>query len=74
MNLADETLKDALATLLPRDRRILEMRSKGRTFDEIAAAFGFSKAQAFRLAQIARQKLNARLKRQAGAARDSRTK
>jgi len=62
MNLADEQLKAALATLLPRDRRILEMRAEGKTFDEIAATFGFSKAQAFRLASAANQKLKARLK------------
>ena len=74
MDFADPALIEALQALLPRERRILEMRAQGKTFDEIGDAFGYSRAQAFRLAQIARQKLNARLKRQAGAARDSRTK
>jgi DNA-directed RNA polymerase specialized sigma24 family protein len=67
MNLEDEQLKAALATLLPRERRILEMRGNGQTFEQIAAAFGFSRAQAHRLAATAKRKLEARLKSAARA-------
>jgi DNA-directed RNA polymerase specialized sigma subunit len=62
MNLEDEQLKSALATLLPRDRRIMRVRFEDKTFDKIGVAFGYSRAQAFRLTQIAPQKLNAKLK------------
>ena len=72
MHLSDPELLRALETLLPRDRRILEMRGQGRTFDEIGVAFGISRAQAFRWAQAARQRLLAKLKRRARAERDSR--
>jgi DNA-directed RNA polymerase specialized sigma subunit len=72
LNLADDTLKVALATLLPLDRRILEMRSQGRTVAEIAAALRISRSGVYRLEAAARNKLKMKLKaaaRTAGARR-----
>jgi DNA-directed RNA polymerase specialized sigma24 family protein len=67
MNLEDEQLKEALATLPPRERRALELQSQGRSLDDIAAALRVSRSTAHKLASSARQKLNARLKAAARA-------
>lgn len=63
MNLADEQLKAALQTLLPRSRRILEMRFEGKSFGEIGAHLGLSRSQAHRLHSAALRRLKAKLKR-----------
>jgi DNA-binding NarL/FixJ family response regulator len=67
MNLADEQLKAALATLPMRERRALELQSQGRSMADIAAALQVSRSTAARLVSSARQKLNARLKAAARA-------
>ena len=69
MDIADEQLKAALATLLPRERRALELQSQGRSLADIAATLRVSPSTAHRLASSARQKLNARLKAAARAAK-----
>jgi DNA-directed RNA polymerase specialized sigma24 family protein len=67
MNLEDEQLKAALATLPLRERRALELQSQGRSLADIAAALRVSPSTVRRLASSARQKLNARLKAAARA-------
>ena len=67
MNLEDEQLKAALATLPLRERRALELQSQGRSLADIAAALRVSPSTVHRLASSARQKLNARLKAAARA-------
>jgi DNA-binding CsgD family transcriptional regulator len=69
MNLADEQLKAALAALPMRERRALELQSQGRSLADIAAALRVSRSTAQRLASSARQKLDARLKAAARAAK-----
>jgi DNA-directed RNA polymerase specialized sigma24 family protein len=69
MDFADEQLKEALSTLPLRERRALEMQSKGHSLDDIAAALRVSRSTAQRLASSARLKLNARLKAAARAAK-----
>jgi len=69
MNLADDTLKAALETLPTRERQALELQSQGRSLEDIAAALRVSRSTAHRLASSARQKLNARLKATARAAK-----
>ena len=69
MNLEDEQLKEALSTLPLRERRALELQSQGRSLDDIAAALRIGRSAAHRLASSARQKLNARLKAAARAAK-----
>ena len=69
MNLTDPTLIEALATLPMRERQALEMQSQGRSLADIAAALRVSRSTATRLASSARQKLNAKLKTAARAAR-----
>jgi DNA-directed RNA polymerase specialized sigma24 family protein len=69
MNLTDPTLIEALATLPMRERRALEMQSQGRSLADIAAALRVSRSTAARLVSSARQKLNARLKAAARAAK-----
>jgi RNA polymerase sigma factor (sigma-70 family) len=70
--LDDPELLQALETLLPRERRLIQLRSEGKTFEEIGAALGYSRSQAYRLVIEANRKLRARLKRTARAERDSR--
>jgi DNA-directed RNA polymerase specialized sigma24 family protein len=67
MDLADERLKLALQSLLPRDRRILEMRAQGVSLVTIAITFKCSRATAYRWASQARQRLCAKLKAAARA-------
>jgi RNA polymerase sigma factor (sigma-70 family) len=69
MNLEDEQLKAALETLPMRERQVLELQSQGRSLEDIAAALQVSRSTAHRLASSARQKLNARLKAAARAAK-----
>jgi DNA-directed RNA polymerase specialized sigma24 family protein len=69
MDFEGEQLKTALSTLPLRERRALELQSQGRSLDDIAAALRVSRSTAHRLASSARQKLNARLKAAARAAK-----
>jgi DNA-binding CsgD family transcriptional regulator len=69
MNLADEQLKAALAALPMRERRALELQSQGRSLADIAATLRVSRSTAQRLVSSARQKLDARLKAAARAAK-----
>ncbi len=69
MDFANEQLKEALSTLPLRERRALELQSQGGSLDDIAAALRVSRSTAHRLASSARQKLNARLKAAARAAK-----
>jgi DNA-directed RNA polymerase specialized sigma subunit len=67
MHLSDPELLRALETLLPRERKLIELRSEGKTFTEIGRAFGYSRSQAYRFVLEANRKLRARLKRMARA-------
>lgn len=67
MDFEDEQLKAVLATMLPRDRLILEMRAQGVSLETIAATFKCSRATASRWASQAQQKLNGKLKAAARA-------
>jgi DNA-binding CsgD family transcriptional regulator len=69
MNLADDNLRQLIAALPIRERKALEMQSQGRSLADIAAALRVSRSTARRLASSARQKLNARLKAAARAAK-----
>jgi len=69
MNLADEQLKAALATLPERERKALELKAAGKSYQDIADALKVSRGTANRIAARATQKLNARLKAAARAAK-----
>jgi len=70
--LVDPELLQTLELLLPRERRLIQLRSEGKTFEQIGAQLGCSRAQAYRLVMEANRKLRARLKRTARAEHDSR--
>lgn len=67
MKLEDDNLNSALASLLPRERRLIAMRQAGATFTEIGAVFSRSAQWAHVEYGRAMQRLKSKLKRGARA-------
>jgi DNA-directed RNA polymerase specialized sigma24 family protein len=62
MNLSDSELPQALQSLLPRERKVIELHAAGWTLDRIGERFKFSYSQAYQVLVVARAKLKSRLK------------
>jgi len=67
MDFADETLRAALASLLPPDRKIIELHATGETFEAIGVRLGLSRSQACRRHADALRRLKSKLKAEARA-------
>jgi len=67
LKLDDDNLNAALASLLPREQRLIAMRQAGATFSEIGKHYGKTYGWAYQQWSAAMFKLKARLKRGARA-------
>jgi RNA polymerase sigma factor (sigma-70 family) len=65
MNLTDDNLTDALRSLLPREREVVEMRVTGLSLDEIAARLTLSPSACRLILARALRQVRRRLKRRA---------